>query len=85
MKISETFVNADTDTVFGESGLYEPVTEDVGRLFRLSQNEWGRCISSIYVDTDAAPRKVGWVFQSRQRYEDTGEPYLREVWVQLHH
>lgn len=27
------------------------------------------------------PRHVGWFFISRQRYEDTGETYLRGAWV----
>jgi len=29
-------------------------------------------------------RAVGWVFVSRERYEDTGKPYLREAWVTVH-
>jgi hypothetical protein len=28
-------------------------------------------------------RHVGWVFQGRDKYGDTGETYLREVWVEV--
>jgi hypothetical protein len=56
---------------------------DLGAIYRLSQQEYGVCRSSVYVDPAAGgpPRKVGWYFESRQRYEDTNEPYLRGAWV----
>lgn len=83
--ISETYLNADKEWIFGESGVYETWTNDTGKLFRECLREYGRCISSVYQDTpNDHPVKIGWVFQRREYYEDTGEPYFREVWVTLH-
>jgi hypothetical protein len=85
MLISETFVNVTEGYRFSEGEQYEPFTDDVGELFRNLRSEYGRCVSSIYVDVDGGPpKRVGWVFQKRDRYEDTRETYLREVWVTLH-
>lgn len=53
-----------------------------GDIYRMAQEEFGRCASSVYVDTaSGSPKRIGWFFVSRQRYEDTGEPYLRGAWV----
>ena len=54
---------------------------DWGRIYRRAQDEYGRCQSSVYVDASGGPKRVGWFFVSRQRYTDTGEPYLRGAWV----
>lgn len=59
-------------------------TPDTGRIFKLLQGEYGRCISKIYRDRPGQPAQpCGWFFQSRQRYEDTGLPYLRGAWCEL--
>lgn len=84
MLVSETFVNETRGWVYSESPPCEPWTFDLGRLFRYAQQEFGRCVSCVYVDTPAGPKKIGWVFEKRCEYEDTGEPYLRQVWVQFH-
>ncbi len=65
---------------------YAPVlkddgTPDFGVIFREMQSEYGRCQSSIYVDTPDGVKRVGWFFVSRQQYTDTREPYLRGAWV----
>jgi hypothetical protein len=64
---------------------------DFGAIFRLLQREYGRCDSSVYVDTASGPpKRIGWFFLSRQRYdlrESYGYPtsrknsYLRGAWV----
>lgn len=57
---------------------------DTGAIFRECQREYGRCMSSVYVDQkNGPPKRVGWFFVGRQRYEDTGEPYLRGAWVSI--
>jgi len=59
---------------------------DFGAIYRAVQLDYGRCTGSIYVDNpDNAlrPIRVGWHFASRQRYEDTGQPYLRGAWVSV--
>ena len=80
----ETFIDLDQGTRFGESPVYETFTDDKGELYRSNQREYGRCKGRVFIDTPKGVKAVGWVFVGRQRYEDTGEPYLREVWVTLH-
>jgi hypothetical protein len=82
--IQESFVNATEGYRFGDSEPQEPYTDDVGELYRTLRAEYGRCIGKVYVDTDDGPKAVGWVFQSRDRYEDSNETYLREVWITLY-
>jgi hypothetical protein len=51
-------------------------------LFRKLAREFGRCVSKVYVDQfsgEAIP--VGWVFQKKERYTDTKEPFLKETRV----
>lgn len=85
MLIEEVYINATAGHGIGASGLYEPFTEDPGELYRALQREYGRCIGKVYTQIDGRDGiPVGWVFQGRDKYEDTGEPYLREVWVTLH-
>lgn len=88
MLIRETYLNKDRDMIFGETGWYEPYTIDKGKLFRSLQKEYGRCVSKVYLDElqvngmmVAIPH--GWVFQKKDKYEDTGERYMREVWVSV--
>jgi hypothetical protein len=92
MLMQATFVNETKGWIFGESGWYEPYTTDLGRLFRDLRAEYGRCTGHVYIDTArgtdppgvySATRTVGWVFEKLCHYEDTGDPYLRVVWVSL--
>jgi len=83
--VSETYLNATEGWGLGESGVYESFTDNKGTLFRAMQREYGRCISSVYVDgPDGKVMKIGWVFQKNDTYQDTGKEYLREVWVTVH-
>lgn len=86
MLISESFVNATKGYHLGEeSEPYEAFTDDVGKLFRSLMREYGRCVSSVYVDTkNGKSKRIGWVFQKRMKYEDCDETFIREVWVTLH-
>ena len=66
----------------GESGWYEPFTEDLGKLFKSLMKEFGRCVSKIYQDApDGVDDPVGWVFQKRAKYDDCNQTYLQETWV----
>lgn len=74
----------------GSNGWYEPFTSDRARLFRLCQKEYGRCTSRVYVDGPTGkPKPIGWVFEKRQQYEDTGrygrpaQFFTLETWVEL--
>ncbi len=85
MLISETFINRTEGYRFGESEPYEPFTDRPGEIYRFCQGEYGRCVGKVYIDTtDGGARAIGWIFVGRAKYEDTQEPYLREVWVTLH-
>lgn len=83
--IQETFENADREVIFGESGIYEPYTDDVSRLYRSLRSEYGRCTGHVYVDLrDGGVAAVGWAFLKRMQYEDSKDTYLRKVWVTLY-
>lgn len=80
----ETYINATKGHGISDGPWYETYTDARGELYRAMRKEYGRCVSKVYVDRPGAePLAVGWVFQGRQRYEDTNEPYLREVWVEV--
>lgn len=92
--IQESFVNATEGYTFGDNPGYETYTDNVGRLFRDMQREYGRCTSKVYRDTENGVQQIGWVFQKRLRYEDARRDwngrysekdyYIREVWVTVH-
>lgn len=70
--------------VVGESGPYEPFTENRGALFRAYQNWYGRCTGKVYIDTKNQEAKpIGWVFQKRIPYRDSSRTCLHETWVTL--
>lgn len=85
MFIEENWINRTEGYRIGDSGIYEPYTDNLKTLFQYYQREYGRCVSSVYVDTiEGKAKKIGWVFEQKARYEDTGEFYIRETWVTLH-
>lgn len=90
--IQETWVNRTMGHGIGESGKYEPFTENVTTLYKSLLKEYGRCQSKVYIDrtpTDYKSNKgkvkaIGWVFQKRVKYEDSKDTYLQETWVTLY-
>lgn len=51
-------------------------------LFDDLVGDYGRCTGRVYVDSKERTIPIGWVFESRQKYEDDpSQTYLREVWV----
>lgn len=58
--------------------------DDKGDLFRFCLQEYGRCVSKVYIDTPKGPKAIGWVFQKRVKYTDCDETYLQEAWITLH-
>jgi hypothetical protein len=82
----EQWVNQTKNHRIGDSDWYESFTNDEGELFRSLQKELGRCTGKVYVDTDEGDsRPVGWVFLKRKQYDDVGEYFLMESWVDLKH
>jgi hypothetical protein len=82
--VQETFVNKTEGYQFGESDVYESGYDDKGKLYRALRRKYGRCVSRVYVDSSQGAKSIGWVFVKRDKYDDTGDSYLREVWVTLH-
>lgn len=90
MKIIETAVNATE-----HYRLYDDIVTDVeetycldadstpGDIYRWCLKEHGRCTSKVYVDTDDGPIHIGWVFQKREKYDDSDETFLKETWITL--
>ena len=78
--------NQDNEKRFrcGDSGLYEPYTDNIKRLFTSYMREYGRCVSKVYIDTPEGTKAIGWVFQKRTKYADCNKTYLQETWVTLH-
>jgi hypothetical protein len=65
--------------------VYETRFDKPGELYRFLVREFGRCISKMYVEMkDGTSKHIGWVFQKRQKYDDSKEKYLAETWVSLH-
>ncbi|HUR18911.1 MAG TPA: hypothetical protein VMZ51_08260 [Acidimicrobiales bacterium] len=56
---------------------------NMGAIYRYARSEYGRCTGRVYVDTETGAKAIGWVFVSRQKYDDYGttETYIREAWV----
>ncbi|MCP4601280.1 MAG: hypothetical protein GY847_12280 [Proteobacteria bacterium] len=53
-------------------------------LFELFQETYGRCLSGMYVGEDENTKKVGWVFEKREMYDDGRHYYICETWVALY-
>lgn len=81
--VRESMVNTTEGYRFGDTEWYETSSSTTGELFREMQREWGRCVSSMYRDGPPNTTRVGWVFEKIAHYEDTGEPYLQETWVEV--
>lgn len=91
-EIRESHVNRTEGYRSGDSEYYEPLTNEVGALFRELQREHGRCTGRMYQDVrrgsltvpyDYQPKVCGWVFEKREKYTDCNEWYLCETWVHV--
>lgn len=77
--IRETYLNATEGYISGEGEWIETSTDDLGELYRELKSQYGNA-HNIYVGEG---QKVGWCFTGRARYEDTGEAFTQEVWVNV--
>lgn len=77
-------VNASTDMIFDMFNS-ESNCETKGEVYREARAEYGKCISKVYVDRwdGGKAKEIGWVFQKKEKYSDTGESYLAETWVTI--
>lgn len=85
MYVLEIHVNATEEMRIGESEPYEAWTDDVGRLFKGLQKEYGRCTGKVYVESsiDGASNHIGWVFSKLKSYSDSTDTYMHKVRVCL--
>jgi hypothetical protein len=80
--IQETWIDQKNKSIIGETDIYETFTDSKGKLFKALQNEYGRCISKIFVDeSDGKQKQVGWVFEKKQKYDDINEFFILETWI----
>lgn len=88
LHIREVYINKTENARFGDSGVYETFTDDIGKLFKSLQREYGRCTGKVWIsDEDGTAHQIGWTFEKVMLYEDARnkhDTYLREVWVELH-
>ena len=84
--VSEAHVNATEGYRTGEEcEPYEVSEQTPGEVYRAFLRGFpARCTGKVYRDTPEGTLHIGWIFQWRDHYEDTGEPWLHEVWVTLH-
>jgi hypothetical protein len=81
MLIRETAIDTNTNLIFSETHIFEAFTDSRKDLFKACQKEYGRCVSPILIETRCGTKVAGWVFQKKDHYEDTNEPFIRETWV----
>ena len=80
--VVEHYTNETEGHRFGEMATAMPAGDCP--TFRDLQREYGRCASKVYHDSpDGRPVAVGYFFESMQKYEDTGQPYKRGVWIEF--
>ena len=84
MYITEFYENATAGYGLGDSPLYDAETDDRGTVFRACQKEHGRCTGYVYADCGDGPKRTGWVFEKKCKYEDANEYYIQRVWVSLY-
>jgi len=84
MFASMVYMDAGRNVGLGEDPPHETFTDDVGKMFRFGLQEFGRCMSRVFVDLKGGEvRQVGWYFEKRVPYDDGRGTYRRGVWVTL--
>jgi len=80
--IQETYIDKTGNFIIGETEEYESFTDDIGKLFKVLQKEYGKCVSKVYIDDKKGNAKQrGWVFEKKEQYTDVEEYYINETWV----
>lgn len=79
------YVNRTKGWRTGSDGIVETRFETAGELYKFCLREYGRCVSSCYVDQpDGKAKRIGWVFEKRMKYDDCNEYFVCETWVTIH-
>lgn len=83
--VDETWINTSENYFMGSSDAYETRHTDIGELFQAEQREYGRCVGKAWAEyEDGTSKQVGWVFQKRNRYDDSEETFLQETIVEVY-
>jgi len=73
-----------SESIFDFDGTPKGVANLRRQVFRFGQREYGRCTSKVYIDDrKGESHQIGWVFEKRQRYEDSDGTYTLETWLTL--
>lgn len=88
LQIKETYVDRDKNVMYGETGWYEPFTDDKSALYKSLRKEYGGTVHKVYRDElqingTMAAVHCGWTFSKKVRYDDCNKQYTRQVWVSL--
>ena len=83
MKVEIAMCNHTENYIIFEDVQEWDTCETIAEVYKAAQKEFGRCVSKMYIDTDDPnkPKHVGWVFEKKQKYEDTKEFYIQETWI----
>lgn len=84
MIVEEQHTNETRGYLLGEPCRTDVGEDTVGEVFKACQKEYGRCVSSMYVDkVDGTVERIGWVFEKREKYTDCDETFLHHTWISL--
>ena len=83
--LESTYLNATRGNLIGEESLplEDSVIDTVTDIYHFGLGQFGRCTGKVYVDAPSGAKHVGYVFQGLDKYEDSDETYLREVWISI--
>jgi hypothetical protein len=83
--VEQDTVNATEGYTCGKTDPEETEFETKGEVFKWCLKRFGKCVSRVYIDRESGrPRKIGWVFQKRVKYDDCNQMFLQETWITLH-
>ena len=82
--LQESYINKTDEVRYGGSAVYESWTSNIGDLYKSLVRILGRCTGKVYIDCWGRSRPIGWVFEKKGHYDDSGDTYLQECWVTLH-
>lgn len=79
------YVDASRDVRLGSDGIQATDCQTPGELFRRCRRTLGRCTGGVFVDrADGGVQRIGWIFERRERYDDSERTFVRQAWVIVH-
>jgi len=87
-QIREVYINKTEKYRIGEDTIKQEDTEikTLSDLFKYGKKNYGRCISKVFIDSDDGKTiHIGYVFEKKDKYTDTKDDFIKEVWVTIEH